>query len=146
MKRYLLVDGHSVIFYWPELRRLHEKNRSKAREILSAQLAHLHDTSDWLITLVFDGKLGTTPIQPSKGMITAYSTEQQTADSIIERLVASVVDKEKVVVVTADLAEQNMVESLGAFSHSPDWLKAELGHSEKEWRTTLSKVNRGANW
>lgn len=146
MKRYLLVDGHSVIFHWPELRRLHDKNRTKARETLSAQLAHLHDTSDWLITLVYDGKLGTAPIQPSKGMITAYSTVEQTADSIIERLVASVADKERVVVVTADLAEQNMVESLGAFSHSPDWLRAELGLKEKEWRITLSKVSRSASW
>ena len=146
MKKYLLIDGHSVIFQWPELRSLHQKNRNKAREVLSGQLAELHDTSNWLVTLVFDGKMGSSPVAKHRGMVTAYSTAEQTADSIIERLVATVEDKERVVVITADVAERNMVESLGATSYSPDWLRSELKLNERDWLGTFSEVHRRAKW
>jgi len=146
MKKYLLVDGHSVIFQWPELRALHEQNRNQARAVLSRQLAELHETSDWLVTLVFDGKQGATPSRDFKGMVTLYSQEGQTADSIIERLVAQVEDKKRVVVVTADQAERNMVESLGSFTHSPDWLLQELDLNGRGWSGTLSEVHKRAKW
>jgi uncharacterized protein len=146
MKKYLLIDGHSVIFQWPELRALHSQNRSQARTALSRQLAELHETSDWLVTLVFDGKQGSTPLTEPRGMVTLYSQEGQTADSIIERLVAKVEDKQKVIVVTADQAERNMVESLGAFTHSPDWLLQELSLNGRDWMGTLSGVQKRAKW
>jgi len=146
MKKYLLIDGHSVIFQWPELRALHQRNRNQARAVLSRQLSELHEKSDWLITLVYDGKQGSTPLTKPKGMITLYSHEGQTADSIIERLVAQVPDKQKVIVVTADQAERNMVESLGAFTHSPDWLFNELALNNKDWLGTLSEVHKRAKW
>lgn len=146
MKKYLLVDGHSVIFQWPELRALHQQNRNQARAVLSRQLAELHETSDWLVTLVYDGKQGISPLTEHKGMVTLYSQEGQTADSIIERLVAQVKDKQRVVVVTADQAERNMVESMGSFTHSPDWLSHELSLNGKDWSGTLSEVHKRAKW
>jgi predicted RNA-binding protein with PIN domain len=146
MKKYLLIDGHSVIFQWPELRALHQQNRNQARAVLSKQMAELHETSDWLVTLVYDGKQGSTPLTEYKGMVTLYSQEGQTADSIIERLVAQVEDRQRVVVVTADQAERNMVESLGAFTHSPEWLFSELGLQAKDWSGTLSEVHKRAKW
>ena len=36
--RYLIVDGHSVIFAWPELRQLQERRSSLAREALIKRL------------------------------------------------------------------------------------------------------------
>jgi hypothetical protein len=36
--RYLIVDGHSIIFGWPELRKLHARRSSLAREALLKQL------------------------------------------------------------------------------------------------------------
>ena len=36
--RYLIVDGHSVIFAWPELRKRHARRSSLAREALTKQL------------------------------------------------------------------------------------------------------------
>jgi uncharacterized protein len=148
MKKYLLVDGHSVIFHWPELRGLHQKNRHQARALLSRELGDLHEKSDWLVTLVFDGKMGTTPEPMVKGMVTLYSQEEQTADSIIERLVAQVKeeDRGRVVVVTADQAERNMVESLGAATYSPDWLRGELRAQGKEWEGVIEAVNKRAKW
>jgi predicted RNA-binding protein with PIN domain len=43
--RYLVVDGHSVIFAWPDLRALHERNRPAARKALADRLQQLHDTT-----------------------------------------------------------------------------------------------------
>jgi predicted RNA-binding protein with PIN domain len=54
--RYLIVDGHSVIFAWPELRKLHARRTSLAREAL---IKHLRDYQDWTgvhVVVVFDGK------------------------------------------------------------------------------------------
>ena len=42
--RYLIVDGHSVIFAWPELRKLHARRSSLAREAL---IKRLRDYQDW---------------------------------------------------------------------------------------------------
>ena len=42
--RYLIVDGHSIIFAWPELRKLHARRSSLAREAL---LKQLRDYQDW---------------------------------------------------------------------------------------------------
>ncbi|MDR0533847.1 MAG: NYN domain-containing protein [Verrucomicrobiales bacterium] len=145
-KQYLLVDGHSVIYQWPELRALHQRQPNKCREVLVRLLGDLHDTSDWLVTLVFDGKTGPAePVKPGK-MALIYSQEGQTADSIIERLVGQVADRSLVYVVTADGAERVTVESLGAIVLSPDWLKDELERVNHDWRGTLDRVHKQAKW
>jgi predicted RNA-binding protein with PIN domain len=54
--RYLIVDGHSVIFAWPELRKLHARRSSLAREAL---IKRLRDYQDWTavhVVVDFDGK------------------------------------------------------------------------------------------
>ncbi|NBQ55599.1 MAG: hypothetical protein EBU36_02935 [Verrucomicrobia bacterium] len=56
--RYLLVDGHSVLHAWPELRKLHSSKPASARETLIRQLSRLHDSGKWRVTLVFDGQKG----------------------------------------------------------------------------------------
>lgn len=144
--RYLLVDGHSVIFQWPELLRLHQKNTAKARQSLIKLLNHLHDTSEWSITLVFDGKKGGKPVQTPGKMVILYAHSDQTADSIIEHLVARTPRPERITVITADNLECQTVESLGAFCHSPEWLQDELRSSDSEWRQHLEKVHRKAKW
>src|SRR5207248_7427300 len=53
---YLIVDAHSVIFAWPELRKLHARRSYLAREAL---LKKLRDYQDWTgvkVVVVFDGK------------------------------------------------------------------------------------------
>ena len=53
---YLIVDGHSVIFAWPELRRLHERRTSLAREALIKKLRDYQDWTGVRAVVVFDGK------------------------------------------------------------------------------------------
>lgn len=140
--RYLVVDGHSVIYQWPELRELHQRHPRQAREHLRQQLERLHDGGCWLVTLVFDGRQGGEAVKIPGKMALIYSKEGQTADSIIERLTASAPNPRKVVVVSADHAECLTVESLGAFTQSPQWLRREIEDSEEELRQTLRKIEK----
>ena len=53
---YLIVDGHSIIFAWPELRRLHERRTSLARDALIKKLRDYQDWTGVRVVVVFDGK------------------------------------------------------------------------------------------
>lgn len=124
--RYLLVDGHSVLHAWPELRLLHAHKPSSAREQLIRQLSCLHDSGKWKVTLVFDGQKGGKEERPADAMAVLYASAGQTADSIIERIVQVHAGRGEIGVVTADHAEMTAVESFGAFGFSPAWLQNEL--------------------
>ena len=145
----MVIDGHSVIFAWPDLRKLHDQNRAAARKALIDKLQHLHDTTDWLVTVVLDGKLGThipTGTRKPSDMVVSYATADQTADSIIERLVAASGAAKDIVVVTADEAEKLTVESLGASTASPEWLRKELQMEGASFMDALERVHRSARW
>ena len=144
--RYLLVDGHSVIFSWPELRALHQRDRSRARLQLQKQLQALHDTTSWGITLVYDGTIGTQPERGPKDMVVLYSQAHQTADSIIERLVGQVENRAQITVVTADEAEKRTVEAMGALTASPEWLSSELNTQQFEWQKTIRNIGKREQW
>ena len=146
---YLVIDGHSVIFAWPDLRKLHDQNRALARKALIDRLQHLHDTTDWRVTVVLDGKLGTSPptgVRKPTDMVVSYATADQTADSIIERLVSASGVAKDILVITADEAEKLTVESLGAASASPSWLRKELEIEETSFTDELARVHRSAKW
>ncbi len=55
-RRYLIVDGHSIIFAWPELRKLHKRRALAAREELIKRLRHYQDWTGVRVVIVFDGK------------------------------------------------------------------------------------------
>jgi len=146
--RYLVVDGHSVIFAWADLRALHAQNRAAARKVLAERLQHLHDTTSWRVTLILDGKMGTAIATTRKktDMVIAYATVNQTADSIIERLVAASGVAEQILVITADEAERRIVESLNAAVASPSWLREELEREGASFANDLERVHRSARW
>src|SRR6516225_603162 len=88
-QRFLIVDGHSVIFAWPELRALHRRRTASARERLTKILTAYQDFTGIRVVLVFDGK-GTTITQETDpgGIQIFYSNTGRTADDLIERLAA----------------------------------------------------------
>ena len=146
---YLVIDGHSVIFAWPDLRKLHDHNRAAARKALIDRLQHLHDTTAWRVTVVLDGKLGTAlPSGDRKptDMVVSYATADQTADSIIERMVGASGVAKDILVITADEAEKLTVESLGAATASPSWLRKELEMEGTSFTDELERVHRSARW
>ena len=52
----LIVDGHSIIFAWPELRALHDSKTAPARDKLVRILTEYQDLSGTHVVLVFDGR------------------------------------------------------------------------------------------
>lgn len=147
--KYLLVDGHSVLFQVEPLRSRHEQNRQQAREFLVRSLQLVHDTSDWLVTVVFDGsqsKAGK-PQKAEPGKIAVlYGTRDATADSIIEKIVANHPSPQWITVVTGDQMEARTVEALGAFVLSPEWLIREIDSQTDDFQARLRKINREARW
>jgi predicted RNA-binding protein with PIN domain len=122
--RYLLVDGHSVIFSWPELLKLHQRRSSLAREALIKLLRKYQDWSGVHVVVVFDGQGArvTSTADPHDIQI-FYSRRGQTADAIVERLAGKYADRFDVTVATSDSLEQETVRSFGAVCISAEQLR-----------------------
>ncbi len=114
-REYLLVDGHSVIFAWPELRRLHGRRMAAARDALIRQLTDYQDQSGVRVVLVFDGR-GAKATEESEpgGIQVFYAPAGRTADQLIERLVAKYAGAHRLTVATSDRLEQQTAISFGA--------------------------------
>jgi uncharacterized protein len=122
--RYLIVDGHSIIFAWPELRKLHARRSSLAREALLKQLRDYQDWTGVHVVVVFDGKgekvdATSDPVEVQ----VFYSRSGQSADAIIERLASKYAKRCELVVATSDSLEAETVHACGAESISPDGLR-----------------------
>ncbi|MGB9474781.1 MAG: NYN domain-containing protein [Candidatus Udaeobacter sp.] len=125
--RYLIVDGHSVIFAWSELRKLQARRSSLAREALIKRLRDYQDWTGVRVVVVFDGKgrkIETTS-EPADVQI-FYSRTGQTADAIIERLASKYAKRFELMVATSDSMEGETVEACGAEWISPEALRGLL--------------------
>ena len=122
--RYLIVDGHSIIFSWPELRKLHERRSSLAREALLRQLRDYQDWTGVRVVAVFDGKGKTVDAtsHPSEVQV-FYSRSGQSADAIIERLASKYAERFELTVATSDAMEAETVHAFGAHWISPAGLR-----------------------
>ncbi len=140
--RYLLVDGHSVLHAWPELRTQHDSRPTSARQELIRLLSNLHDSGRWRVTLVFDGQAGGKEETRRGSLAILYASAGQTADSIIERIAQAYATQGEIGVVTADHAEMTAVESLGAFGFSPDWLRDELRAAGQELSESITQYRK----
>ena len=119
--RYLIVDGHSVIFAWPELRKLQARRSSLAREELTKQLRNYQDWTGVRVVVVFDGK--GRKIQETSDPADVqifYSRTGQTADAIIERLASKYAKRFELMVATSDSMEGETVQACGA-----EWISTE---------------------
>jgi predicted RNA-binding protein with PIN domain len=129
-RRDLIVDGHSLIFAWPELLKLHRRRSVLAREEL---IKHLRDYQDWSgvrVVIVFDGKGSKTSVAANPGDVQIfYSPSDQTADGIIELLAGKYARKFDVTVATSDLLERETVTALGAHTISGEMLRPSIGEA-----------------
>ncbi len=124
---FLIVDGHSVIFAWPELRALHERRTSLAREALIKLLRDYQDWTGVRTVVVFDGQGSTVGSTAEPGDIQVfYSRAGQTADSVVERLASKYGSEYKLLVATGDYLEQETVSASGAECISPEGLRGLL--------------------
>ena len=119
--RYLIVDGHSIIFAWPELRKLHARRLSLAREALIKQLRDYQDWTGVRVVVVFDGKGSKISATSELGEVQIfYSRTGQQADAIVERLASKYAKRFELMVATSDSMEAETVQACGA-----EWISAE---------------------
>ena len=130
--RYLIVDGHSVIFAWPELRKLHTRRSSLAREALIKQLRDYQDWTGVRVVAVFDGKGKKVEATSDPGEVQIfYSRTGQSADAIIERLASKYAERYELAVATSDLKEAETVMACGAETISADGLRGLLASARR---------------
>jgi len=126
--RYLIVDGHSIIFAWPELRKLQTQRPSLAREALIKQVRHYQDWTGVHVAVVFDGQgERVSEVSDPHDVQIFYARRGQSADAIIERLASKYASRFDVTVATSDSLEMETVNASGAACLSPDGLRKLLG-------------------
>src|SRR6266513_2878252 len=130
--RYLIVDGHSIIFAWPELRKLHARRSSLAREALIKELRDYQDWTGVRVVVVFDGKGKKVEATSEPAEVQVfYSRSGQSADAIIERLASKYAKRYELVVATSDSMEAETVHACGAESISPDSLRGLIADARR---------------
>jgi len=140
--RYLLIDGHSIINAWDELRALHRQpaRRHTARDLLLQRMRHYQDMTEERVIVVFDGpQARTTEEREPEGLQIFYADAATTADTIIERLVAKYAKEHDMTAATADGMIRETVSAFGARWVSPESLKRMCDDAEGEMRRRIGK-------
>ena len=139
----LIVDGHSIIFAWPELRVVHERKTAAARELLVKTLTEYQDLSGTRVVLVFDGKgASVSETNEPGGIQILYSNTGRTADAIVERLVAKYAKTYSITVATADLLEQQTAISFGADCIGAEGLRQRIDQGRRQFASELKRRRR----
>lgn len=122
--RWLIVDGHNLLFGAPAYRRLGENDLGLAISRLVADLEGLAARRTTRITTVFDGfQVGAAG---HGGPVEVVFSRKRSADEVIEALARGADTGCKVTVVTADLAIIQTVSRPGVTTQRPDLFAAEL--------------------
>jgi len=140
---YLLVDGHSVLHAWPELKR-HQVVASKrhlARTELLKRLRDFQDSSGSQVVVVFDGtQAQMTEEREKDGLQIIYADSGNSADHLIEKLAAKYAKTHPMRVVSADGMVGETVMAFGADWISPDMLKTLCQGADKEIQQQIDKL------
>ena len=141
--RYLLVDGHSVIFAWEDLRKMHSLRTASARDELIRRLTAYQDATGVRVVAVFDGK-GEAANEASEpgGIQIFYSGAGLDADAIVERLAAKYASQHEMSVATDDHMERQTAETFGAIAISTDHLRALLSGAEGDLTRRIRQHRR----
>jgi CubicO group peptidase (beta-lactamase class C family)/predicted RNA-binding protein with PIN domain len=140
---YLLVDGHSVLHAWPELRRnqIVASKRHLARTELLKRLRDFQDSSGSQVVVVFDGTQAKMSEEREKaGLQIIYADSGNSADHLIEKLAAKYAKTHPMRVVSADGMVGETVMAFGADWISPDMLKTLCQSADKEIQEQIDKL------
>jgi uncharacterized protein len=142
--RYLLVDGHSIIFAWPELRSVHSRRSAAGRDELVRRLTQYQDASGVRVVVVFDGRgvEKMNEVTEPGGIQILYSGAGLTADSIIERLCARYGEDHELTVATDDHMEQQTALTFGASAIDSDLLRRLLEEAGTDLQKRIKRFNR----
>jgi predicted RNA-binding protein with PIN domain len=143
--QFLIVDGHSVIFAWPNLRALHQHKTALARERLIKVLTEYQDYTGINVVVVFDGTGPAISEETVPGGIQVfYSNTGRTADDLIERLVAKYGDLYSITVATSDLLEQQTALAFGGNCISADGLRSLVDEASRNFAREMKRRKKEA--
>ena len=145
-QRWILVDGYSVLHFWPRLRKLAGRSLETQRAALIHVLQQYGDATDCRVTVVFDGyaaKHKPNPMVPPPGLEVLFSETGKTADEVIERFVGTAAHPGNIRVVTSDNLERGTVETLGAQSVSTEIFETEVTAALGELAQLVKEHSRG---
>lgn len=139
---FLLVDAHNVIFARPELAALHRQNRAAAREKLLQILERLQDGGETRVVAVFDGAAAGKPEAAISGAAGVQVFYSQSADAVIEKLVAKYAATHRLTVATDDNLIRTAVLAAGASTIGVEQLFREVAQADKDVGAALEKLRR----
>ncbi|MFP4283038.1 MAG: NYN domain-containing protein [Opitutales bacterium] len=144
---HLLVDGYNLAHAWLEMRACLGRRLDTTAALLVDRLLPVHDAAEHALTVVFDGKGAQPTIEHPDGRETltlVYAAGGQTADGLIEQLLARAPSTEGWKVATNDLALGQTAHSYGADVLSAEqtaaWLD-QLGRATTDWISRHARRN-----
>ncbi|MBE2181117.1 MAG: NYN domain-containing protein [Chthoniobacterales bacterium] len=142
---FLLVDAHNVIFARPDLARLHGRNPGAARGQLTRILERYQDATGIRVVAVFDGGAGaqaTSEMSGQAGIQSMYPQAGQTADAVIERLVAKYASIHDLTVATNDNLIRAAAAAAAATTIDADTLFDEIVRADRELGASLERLRK----
>jgi predicted RNA-binding protein with PIN domain len=139
---YLLVDGHSVMHAWPELKRDQRSasRRHLARLELMKRLRTYQDMSGKQVVVVFDGTHSQrSEEREPEGLQVIYAEAATTADMLLERLANRYAKLHPMQVVSADGMVRETILACGADWTSPEMLKTMCEDAERALGEAIRK-------
>lgn len=147
--KHLLIDGYNIIHAWPELKRaLETAGPETARERLCDIVRVIHDVEEIHTTIVFDGQGSTIQIERPTPEVTfsiLYSTNELSADSLIEQLACKKKKKQESIVATQDNLIRQAVSAAGGTVIGADDLLAWVKACEEQQYRNIKKSRKSSD-
>lgn len=118
MEDILIVDGYNVIGAWPKLQELKAISLEEARIELIKMMAEYQGAKGITVIIVFDAHQVRGPIKEYRDsrVKVLFTSENETADELIEKLAAGWRSKRRnIFVATSDWVEQSVIFGQGAY-------------------------------
>ena len=144
MDEYIVVDGYNVIHAWTDLSQLMEESMEHARDRLVDILVDYAGFSGDRVIVVFDAHRSRHNVERHldvNGVQVVYTREDETADSLIERLVGEMPRDGYIRVVTSDWEEQRIIFGRGAYRMTPKELRKQVKQVKEEGKEPFSQRN-----
>lgn len=128
-EEYLLVDGYNIIYAWPDLKELADKNMDSARVKLLDTLCNYQGVLKCEVIVVFDAyrvQGHQEEVLNYHNIRVVYTKEAQTADQYIEKFSYDNKKKYTITVATSDGLQQIIIRGAGAALLSARDLKADV--------------------
>ncbi|MBM7853808.1 putative RNA-binding protein with PIN domain [Desulfohalotomaculum tongense] len=137
MPDYYVIDGYNIIHAWPGFKAIRENSLEHSRDKLIEMMSDFAASTGSKVTIVFDAHQVKTGIEHTEKVYNIevyYTGKDETADSLIERLVGDLYKKGKVYVATSDWDEQRIIFGRGAYRLTPKELLKQVNDVKKEAR------------